>query len=233
MKNNILCLILARKNSKRLPNKNKLLLGGKPLIQWTFDIAKKIFNTNNILLSTDDEYLVEIAKDNKILAPWLRPSYLAEDNSSSEDSALHAIDWYERNYSFTDGILLLQPTSPFRNIETIKKGINIFLTNQNKTVIGVSRCKQHPKLCMVENCNQLYPYDKDKEVEKSSTNLNTVFHINGSFYLTTLDSLRSNRTFTPNGSIPLICDNFYEAIDIDTEDDYLLAKLIEKSKNAF
>ena len=69
----ILIVIPARKNSKRLPNKNLLKVNKKSLIQRTIDIAKQITDKENIIISTDSSKIQKIAKQNQINVPWLRP----------------------------------------------------------------------------------------------------------------------------------------------------------------
>ena len=91
----ILALITARGGSKRLPGKNIRSLGGKPLIVWSINIAKDIAEVVDILVSTDDTEIAEIAKNAGALVPWLRPSELATDTASSVDVFLHALKWYE------------------------------------------------------------------------------------------------------------------------------------------
>ena len=122
----ILALVTARKGSKRLHNKNIRLLGNKPLIVWTINSAKNIPEICDILVSTDDQAVMSISKDIGAYVPWLRPVDLATDTASSVDVALHALNWYESERGAVDGILLLQPTSPFRSKETIQRGIELF-----------------------------------------------------------------------------------------------------------
>ena len=122
----ILALITARSQSKRLPGKNIKFLGGKPLITWSIDIAKNISEVCDILVSTDDPITAKISKDAGASVPWLRPKNLATDTSNSVDVALHALDWFETQKGAVDGILLLQPTSPFRTLEGVRSGINLF-----------------------------------------------------------------------------------------------------------
>ena len=75
----ILIVIPARKNSKRLPNKNLLKVNKKSLIQRTIDIAKQITDKENIIISTDSSKIQKIAKQNQINVPWLRPKKLSSD----------------------------------------------------------------------------------------------------------------------------------------------------------
>ena len=122
----ILALIPARGGSERLPDKNTRLLGDKPLIVWSIEIIKDIPEICDILVSTDDIDISKISKESGALLPWLRPAELATDTASSVDTALHALDWYEAEKGAVDGLLLLQPTSPFRSRDTIYKGIKLF-----------------------------------------------------------------------------------------------------------
>ena len=127
----ILVLILARGGSKRLPNKNILKLGKKHLINWSIDFAKKIPFVCDILVSTDSKKIGSIARKKGVLVPWLRPKRLSLDKTKSHEAALHAINWYENNIQKVDALMLLQPTSPFRRLKTIKEGIRIFKNKKN------------------------------------------------------------------------------------------------------
>ena len=138
-------LILARGGSKRLPKKNIRFLGEKPLISWSIDAAKSIPEICEIMVSTDDIEIKTIAEKFGAYVPWLRPYELATDFSSSADAALHALDWYEDAHGLVDGVLLLQPTSPFRTQQTIKEGIALFLGFNLSAVVGVSPTHSHPK----------------------------------------------------------------------------------------
>ena len=128
----ILILITARAGSKRIAKKNKKLLGKKPLIFWTLKVAKKIENICDILVSTDDNEIAIFSKKNGALVPWLRPKKISSDKSSSAQAALHAIKWYENKLKKIDCLLLLQPTSPFRNVVRINNVIiTVHFTNIN------------------------------------------------------------------------------------------------------
>jgi len=223
---NILILILARKNSKRVPNKNIMRLGDKELIQWTIDSAVAISPLNKILVSTDDPAIQAIAIKRNVLCPWLRPKHLSTDTASSVEATIHAIDWYENNKEKLDGVLLLQPTSPFRFTQTLHEGISLFEKNSRQSVVGVSKCTQHPELCLVEKKGKLFAYRNDNEFNLRTQDLQDAYYLNGSFYLSTPESIKKNRTFIPNASIPLLSKKFYESIDIDTQDDFLIADLI-------
>lgn len=222
----ILALILARGGSKRLPGKNILPLGGKPLIVWTIDVAKNIPEICDILVSTDDPKIAKVCKDAGAFVPWLRPAELATDTASSVDAALHALDWYEAVNGVVDGLLLLQPTSPFRTKETVIKGIQLFKNNAKHAVLGVSPIHTHPMCTLTMDGGYLVPFTNTNKRNIQSEDLASMYSVNGSFYLVTGETLRKDLSFIEKTTIPLIIYSHKEAIDIDTEWEYLIAKLL-------
>ena len=74
MKKNCLCIIPARANSKGVKNKNFKLLNGKPLIQYTIDVAKKIETHCDIVVSSDHKKVKKICKKNKLEFFGFRPN---------------------------------------------------------------------------------------------------------------------------------------------------------------
>ena len=83
---------------------------------------------------------------------------------SSVDAALHALDLYEDAHGLVDGVLLLQPTSPFRTQQTIKKGITLFLGSNLSAVIGVSPTHSHPKWTFRIKDGALSPFLKELHI---------------------------------------------------------------------
>jgi CMP-N-acetylneuraminic acid synthetase len=200
MKKKILALILARKNSKRLKNKNVYKLGNKPLVTWTFNILKKknirrLFT--DIIVSTDSNKIKKLSENYKFLSPWIRPKNLSGQFISSESSALHALKWYEKNIKKVDAIFLFQPTSPFRSQKKIKTAIKMLTKNPKRQIVSV---------CAKET----YKFKKND--------------INGSIYLTPISTLKKFKTFKKKGFMPLKTYRQSENIDIDTLEDMVFAE---------
>ena len=225
----ILALILARGGSKRLRNKNLRKIKGKSLLSITISFAKKLHYVENILVSTDNEKILKEAKKNKVIASWLRPKFLSRDNSTSADSAIHALNWYERKFNKIDGLLLLQPTSPIRVLKTFHKGINFFFRNKSSPVVGVS-----PYYKKLIDFAKVYK-NKGKTIFKKekfkSISNKHIFKINGSFYLISPKMLRNNKSFICKKFTPLVMKSFRESIDIDNEKDLQIAKIFSDEKN--
>lgn len=214
----ILTVIPARGGSKRLPGKNIKLLGGRPLIVWSIDIAKNIPDVCDILVSTDDHSIASISSTAGALVPWLRPNGLATDTATSVDVVLHALDWYESQHGVVDGVMLLQPTSPYRSRETILEGMKQF-NQQRRSVVAVSEVKVHPARCFFIQTHSL----KMCALTPNNTQ-EAAYAVNGSLYLISPDELRNSRSFFSVASVPLIVNNHRESLDIDDDFDWWLAE---------
>lgn len=218
----ILALITARSGSKRLPNKNMLNLGGKPLVKWSIDTLKDIKGIKDILLSTDDSQIAKIGKKEKILVPWLRPKKLSTDNANSVDVAIHAINWYEKKISKIDGLLLIQPTTPFRSKKKVLKAIEMFKLNPTIPIMSVSKKKNHGIKCYQLN-NGLMSSDLYNKIKINEKKLN-YYYENGYLYLKSPQNLKKTMSFKSGQFRPLIIHTTKENIDIDTLSDFLKAK---------
>lgn len=223
----ILALITARGGSKRLPGKNIRSLGGKPLIVWSINIAKDISDVVDILVSTDDKDIAGIAKSAGALVPWLRPPELATDTASSVDVCMHALNWYEKENGKIDGMMLLQPTSPFRRRINVLRGIELFCSHQQRPVVSISEAKSHPMRCFGIENGALHPFIKEGGgLEMRSQDMPPAYVVNGAFYLISPEEFRKRRLFCTENALPLITSAPEEGIDIDTEWDWKLAENI-------
>jgi N-acylneuraminate cytidylyltransferase len=227
----ILALILARGGSKRLPGKNIRILGDKPLIVWSIDIVKNCQHIADILVSTDDPSIGKIASAAGALVPWLRPQALATDTASGVDACLHALNWYEKERGQIDGLLLLQPTSPFRTRDTIRRGIDLFAASHQEGVVGVSEAATHPMWALRLEGNYVVPYLAENGLTTRSQDLPMAYAVNGSFYLVSPKQLREDRSFFGRRTTPLIIESHAEAIDIDTEWDFKFAEFILQNRS--
>jgi CMP-N,N'-diacetyllegionaminic acid synthase len=220
-----LALIPARGGSKRLPGKNLLPLGGKPLIYWTLDVAKQLGSNVDVLVSTDDKEIASAARRHGASVPWMRPAALSSDTSTSLEVALHALDLHEQLNGSIDGLILLQPTSPFRTLASALKGIELFECNRKAAVVAVADAATHPGWCFKIVEGQIIPYLPDA-LSLRSQDLTPAVEISGALYIIEPSALRKYKTFFPPGTIPLRMTSPVESLDIDTEIDWLYAEKI-------
>jgi CMP-N-acetylneuraminic acid synthetase len=205
-------------------------LGGKPLIEWSIDVAKNNADISDVLVSTDDLAIAEVARRADALVPWLRPAELSTDSAASVDVCLHALDWYESARGKVEGLMLLQPTSPFRSRETVQRGIDLFRDNSHRSVVAVSSAPSHPFWCLQVNGNSLRPFIEQEDVPMRSQELPPAYVMNGAFYLIRPDELRAGRSFRNDTTLPLTIEEPAECIDIDTEWDWKIAQMLAASQ---
>jgi N-acylneuraminate cytidylyltransferase len=220
----LLIIIPARGGSKRLPGKNVMELAGKPLIKWTIDLAQKLPYEKTIIVSTDSEEIAEVARRCGVEVPWLRPPEISQDSSTTTDVALHALNWFEESISKVDGVILLQPTTPFRMVEKIVEGIEKFKTSGMEPVVAVSPVSQHPRWMFKLEEDKLTSLLSDENNYARSQELESLLVVNGSFYIISPIDLREQETFFAKSMKPLIIDSLVESLDIDTQDDLDLAE---------
>ena len=223
----IVALIPARGGSKRLPGKNTKLLGGLPLIAWTIRAAKQSGCCSDIVVSTDDLSIGSVSREFGATVPWLRPAQLSSDTASSVDVAIHFLDWYEAEKGAVDGLLFLQPTSPFRTAETISKAVKMYSENAERVpFVSVSPATSHPAWCFRLTDTGMSPFMGWSSLGKRSQDLEAAWVLNGSIYLISPERLRSDNTFLTIDAKPIVVTEAAEAIDIDDCYDWALAESV-------
>ena len=229
-KSKVLAIIPARKGSKRLPNKNKLDLNGKPLIAWTIESAMKSIYIDDIAISTNDEDIVEIAKLYDIDVPFLRPVELSSDKASTMDVIFHTINFYKSIGRYYDIIILLQPTSPLRTSVDIDNSFKL-LSKNVKAIVSVCELDHSPLWSNILPTNNSLEFFLKEDVQGlRSQDLPQYYRLNGAIYLSRINYLKTNKKFFGNQSKAYIMST-NNSIDIDTKLDFELCKLIMNENN--
>ena len=146
-----LYLIPARGGSKGIPHKNIKPLNGKPLINYSIDIARKFVEDKDICVSTDDLKIKEVAEEYGLKVPFLRPDELASDTSTTSDVIVHALNYYESLGIKYDAVVLLQPTSPLRKENDVKNALDLYndsldmVTTVKKSYVAAVLCEETPE----------------------------------------------------------------------------------------
>jgi CMP-N-acetylneuraminic acid synthetase len=229
-KKRFLAIITARGGSKRLPNKNIMLLDDKPLIAHTIKAALDSEYIDDLIVSTDSKAIADVAQSYGANVPFMRPDSLAQDDTTSIDVIIHATNEYEKisgdEYEY---IILLQPTSPLRDSSDIDNGIKEMLDKKADAIIGVTPMEHSPLWSNTLNeSRSMEGFLKDELKNSRSQDLPDYFRINGALYVCKKDRLIKEHGF-------MIKDNIYahvmsneHSIDIDTKMDFLIAQTIIK-----
>lgn len=222
-----LIVIPARAGSKGVPGKNIKKLNGKPLIHYTIEAAQAVFDNAQIYVSTDSEAIKSTSEELGLKVPFLRPSKLATDTASSRDVILHAIDQYDTIHAYIpDIVILLQPTSPFRNGDHIKEALALY-NNTLDMVVSVKETDANPYYVLFEEDEQQFLRKSKSSSATRRQDVPKVWELNGAIYIINSHSIKTNEI----GDFKKIVKyemNSHASIDIDSPLDWQLAELIAK-----
>lgn len=236
MNKNIIAIIPARGGSKSIKNKNIIGLDGKPLIFYTINNALKSKEFIKVIVSTDSPEIAKVAKKYGAEVPFLRPKNISHD-CPTEKVLIHASKFLEKFISF-DGVACLQPTSPFRKIESIKKCAKIFRSNKYDSVITFKKVEaERPEWMFTKKKNLMTPYINKKKINGKiifGKNIarqlyQKLYKPNGSIYITKKNILYKYNSIYGFKLYGYINDE-YESHDIDTKLDLDFSRFLSKSK---
>lgn len=220
----ILGLIPARGGSKGIPGKNVKPLGGLPLIGWTIRAAQASGALDRLLVSTDSPEIARVAESLGASAPWLRPPELAGDRSPSIDCVLHALDRLKAGEDWEpDAVMLLQPTSPFRGAESIRRAAEQYAASAADSLASVSPAATHPWSCYFLDGGRLRRAVADAPEILRRQDLAPAYAPDGAVYVTAVRFLRERRGFLGPGTAAFLTPPD-EALDLDAPEDWARAE---------
>jgi len=230
---NILGIIPARGGSKTVPGKNIKLLAGKPLIQYTVDVAKASTHISKLILSSDDDDIIEVAHQLHLEVPFKRPSNLAQDNSPTLPVIQHALRFYQGQAVHFDAVCLLQVTSPFKTTAFIDKAIERFIESKADALVSVKKVphEYNPHWTFKVNHNDCLELStgEDKIIGRRQ-DLPVSYHRDGILYLTKTDVLLEQNSLYGN-TLAYIESPPHFNVNIDTMEDWEKAvKIAQKHK---
>jgi CMP-N,N'-diacetyllegionaminic acid synthase len=221
----VIALIPARCGSKGFKDKNIVKIKGKTLIELAVNIAKNSDIIDEVYISTDCKKYEDIALKAGAKSFGLRDKKLATDNAKSIDVVIDFLNKFENKPKY---LLLLQPTSPLRTSDDIKKAFDVLQTADS--VVSVTEFDEpHPyKLKIIDN-NKLKPFIKNTTSEIPRQQLPKVYALNGAIYFIKTELLLKEKTFFLENTKPYIMPQ--PLINIDSEWDYLFLKaLVDTNK---
>lgn len=225
-KKKIFCIILARKNSKGIKNKNLTIINNKHLIQYPIIAAKKSKHIDEVYFNTDCRKMATIAKKNGAIIDFIRPSKLAKSNSLSSEVIIHHIEKSKLDKKF-DYLILLEPTSPLTNNVDIDKAIMKIINNNTATSLLCVTNHSIPNknyICSLKK-NFVNFHKTSKKFFRQDYEKN--FFLTGNLYISKVNSYLKDKTFFQKKTTFLKV-NFLKTIEIDNKEDLFLIRKILK-----
>lgn len=212
----VLAVITARGGSKGVPGKNIMIIGGRPLIQWSIDAARDARYVDRLILSSDDTAIMEVARKGGCDVPFVRDPALATDTASSVDviaDALQRVPGY-------DVVVLLQPTSPLRTAKDIDGTIALLMDSKAPACVSVREAEEHPywtfKLGADGRLTRFV--EPGGGMPQRRQDLPQAWCLNGAVYAANVEWFLRNRTFLSPETVafPMPAER---SVDVDTFED--------------
>jgi len=227
-----LAVIIARKGSKGLKNKNILNLNGTPLVAYPIIAAKKSKFIDKVIVSTDSKIIKNIAKHYKADIPFIRPKLLSGDKISSRAVVMHALNFFKKKNESFDYVILLEPTSPLTNFKDINKAIKILVNNESyaDSLVSIGKStSQHPIFQFEKNNKNILKklfYKKINYLNRQE--LNDVYYLDGSLYISKITKFIKIKDFLSNDrTIGLLLAKI-KWFEIDDQLDFFVMKNLTK-----
>lgn len=211
----LLGLIPARGGSKGIPRKNIQLFCGKPLLQWSIDVALSAPSVDRVVVSTDDPEIAEIAIAGGAEVPFLRPSDLASDIAPGMAPVLHVLQQMPE----INDVLLLQPTSPLRRVEDIEAVVSLHKHATNDAVVSLTASSKHPSWMFSLSSELLLRPFSTLPDAACRQQLPSLYELNGALYLASRSFLEREQTFLTENTVGYVMPPEI-SVDIDTPLDW-------------
>ncbi|MFP5491622.1 MAG: cytidylyltransferase domain-containing protein [Bacteriovoracia bacterium] len=227
----ILALITARGGSKGLPGKNIRNFHGHPLIAWTIRQACCSSKITKVILSTDDMKIAEVGRKYGAMVPFMRPEALATDSATSLDVVIHALAELEISGETFDAVLLLQPTSPLRDVSDIDGMIEKLIKQYEHfdAVVAVASMKPSPNIAMISNNDSLSFTSLFNTAQRQAAEQYLASYGHG--WLVKKSTLMEEKTFYPKRLTPWLMKR-NQSVDIDDLLDFKIAEFLFTEKSA-
>lgn len=220
--------IFARGGSQGVPRKNIRLLGGKPLIAHSIDVARATPGVDRVVVSTDDREIADVSLRAGAEVPFLRPAELARNDSPEWHAWRHAIDAIEHQGRRIDLFMSLPATSPLRSIEDVQAGLDAFQADPSLDfVLAVTPAHRNPYLNMVrfdERGDAHIMLKPEKPIYRRQ-DAPSAYDMTTSLYITRPDYIRRHVGCFVGRTRAIIVPQ-ERSIDIDTEVDFEIAEML-------
>ena len=223
----ILAVIPARGGSKGIPKKNIKEIAGRPLIAWTIEAAKQSKYIDKIILSSEDEEIISVAKKLGCEVPFIRPPKLSKDEVPGIAPLLHAVEMLP-DYDY---VVLLQPTSPLRTNKDIDGCIEFCIPNRSKSCVSITVSDKNPYwMYYADDRKKLKPFVSDGTQISYRQELPTIYTLNGAIYILECKWLTTNKILIAEDTIGYEMDQ-ESSIDIDYPFQFHIADLLLNERN--
>jgi N-acylneuraminate cytidylyltransferase len=220
-------VIPARGGSKRIPKKNIREFNGKPIIAYSIEAALKSNCFDQVIVSTDDDEIAEVAKKYSAQVPFVRPDELSNDHVGTIPVIKHAIEWMENENNSIDNVCCLYATAPLIQSQIISKAYQQLNDSKADYCFSVTSfafpIQRAIRVDQDNKVDMFYPEYRNTR----SQDLEEAYHDAGQFYWGKAQAFKDELPIFSEVSIPCILPR-YLVQDIDTIEDWIRAEIMYK-----
>ncbi len=223
MKKRCLAVITARGGSKRIPRKNIKEFCGKPIMAYSIEAALESNIFDEVMVSTDDEEIKEIALKYGAKVPFMRSEEASNDMATTHEVILEVLRAYKELGMEFEYVCCIYPTAPFVTKEKLQESFDKIIKEAADTVIPIVAFSFPPQRCFIikdEKVSFKWPENRLKR----SQDLEKLYHDAGQFYFLNVERFQESENMIMENTVPIIVDEM-EVQDIDNEVDWKLAEL--------
>ena len=229
IKLNSVCLIPARKNSKRIKNKNIKNFFGKPLIYYSIMAAKKSNLFQRIIVSTDCVNIKKIAESYGAEVPFIRPKKVSNDKATDISVVKHFLNFYSKKKIKFKYLCYLYPTNPLLKIKTLKKSFELLKKKSAQKTLTISKY-EYPIQRALKNDNGVIAFREPKFKNSTSQSLENFYQDATQCYWYNLDKIINFNNFQTFKTYGYELSNT-EFVDLNDNNDMKKLKFLFKYKN--
>ena len=217
-----LAMITARGGSKRIPRKNIKEFCGKPILFYSIEAALNSGVFDEVMVSTDDEEIAELAKKAGATVPFIRSSETANDYASTDEVIMEVLKEYEKLGEHFDSFCCIYPTAPFITGERLKEAME--LLEEADSVMPVVPFSYPPQRGLIVNDAGYVARQFPEYATARSQDLQKIYHDCGQFYACKTIPFMEAGTTDVEKLVPLVLSEM-EVQDIDTLEDWEIAEI--------
>lgn len=224
-------IIPARGGSKRIPRKNVKAFCGKPMIAWSIEAARVSSCFDQIIVSTDDEEIANVARDWGAAVPFMRPAELSDDFTGTLPVIRHAVEWLNQNDSPVKYACCLYATAPFVSAEDLQRGLQLIQKTGRSYAFSItSYAFPIQRAIRLTEAGRVAMFNPE-HFQARSQDLEEAWHDAGQFYWGTADAWCEERPIFGADSVPVKLPR-HRVQDIDTPEDWIRAEWLFRAMQA-
>jgi len=226
-----LAVIPARGGSKRIPRKNIKLFCGKPMIAWSIEAAQQSGCFDQIVVSTDDDEIADVARQCGAQVPFVRPAELSDDHTGTSVVVAHAIDWFEARGKQPEQVCCLYATAPFVSADDLRRGLGVLTKTGSDYAFSVTSYAFPIQRAIRLNATGRVEMFNPEYFNTRSQDLEEAYHDAGQFYWGRADAWSQGRMIFSPAATPVLLPR-HRVQDIDTLEDWMRAEWMFKALQA-